>query len=316
MSCGFLLTSVEGTTLTQADREVIAHPRVAGIVLFRRNFHSIEQLTELTTHIREIRENFLITVDQEGGRVQRFRRGFTMLPAMRHWGEVYQDLPQVAIQHLHDCTHIMVEELQAVGVNVNLVPVLDVDQGKSWVIGGRSFFSDPNVVTALGHAMITALHDAGMPAVGKHFPGHGGVALDSHQTLPIDNRCFDDLWHNDIQPFKQLVHELDAIMPAHVIYSQVDAEPAGFSRVWLHDILREKIGFTGAIISDDLSMAGAASAGSYPERALKALTAGCDLLTVCNNPEGIQSLLTATLPEPSLASSERIERLTSLCLMS
>ena len=231
-------------------------------------------------------------VDHEGGRVQRFRDGFTSLPAAAHFGQVYEQDPNQA-RHLAEIAGwLMAVELRAVGIDFSFAPVLDVDHGVSEVIGDRAFHSDPAVVTELARAYIKGMHEAGMAATGKHFPGHGCVAADSHTDIPVDEREYNDIYAHDILPFKRLVHQgLAAIMPAHVIYESLDPLPACFSSFWLKTILRERLGFDGLIVSDDLTMAGAAAMGSYVERAQAALEAGCDVLSVCNNREGLLSIL-------------------------
>lgn len=300
---GYILMDVAGTTLTAEDRKLLAHPAVAGVVLFRRNFQDKQQLAALCRDLLAIKP-MIISVDQEGGRVQRFRDGFSMHLAMRHFGEVYQDDPETAKQALYRATTDNLKELQAVGINLNLMPVLDIDVGKSWVIGGRSFYHSPEVVTDLGATMIQAMHDCRSAAVGKHFPGHGGVAADSHLEVPVDDRDWQALWASDIQPFQKLSSKLDAIMPAHVVYAKMDEKPAGFSHFWLQEILRDKLQFQGVIMSDDLSMEGANLGNSMTERAKLALDAGCDLLLVCNNRQGLIEIL-KNLPENNQPESQR-----------
>jgi beta-N-acetylhexosaminidase len=287
---GFILMDIAGLELTQEDREIIRHPAIVGLVLFRRNFENKAQLKALCNEIQKIKP-MIISVDQEGGRVQRFRNEFTMIPAMRHWGELYQDQPEVAKRELYQNVVDSVRELQEVGVNLNLMPVLDIDQGKSWVIGGRSFYTDAIAVNDLAKTMIFAMKSMGMPVVGKHFPGHGGVAADSHHQLPIDTRSFNELWDLDLQPYLHLSHMLDGIMPAHVVYEKLDTQPAGYSEFWLQNILRGRLSFSGIIMSDDLSMKAAVSDNDMQARANLALRAGCDILIICNDREGLKNLL-------------------------
>lgn len=313
MTQGFVYIDIDGTELTAEDERWLAHPRTAGVVLFRRNFVNKPQLKALTQAINAIDSSLVISVDQEGGRVQRFRDDFTMLPAMRHWGEYYQDSPERAKQALREYTKIMAEELFDVGIHLSLMPILDVDHGVSWVIGGRSFFSKPEVVIDLARTMIDTMQTLGMPTTGKHFPGHGGVALDSHISLPEDKRTWDELWNDDIKPFAALAGQLDAIMPAHVVYPLLDDKPAGFSSFWLKEVLRERLEFDGVIMSDDLTMAGAAMAGSYTDRSREALNAGCDLLLVCNNRAGAIEVLEADFGEVSAKMQARNARFSGEC---
>jgi beta-N-acetylhexosaminidase len=298
------MLDVAHLTVEPIERDRLLHPATGGVILFRRNYESVEQITHLISTIRDIRPELLIAVDHEGGRVQRFREGFTRLPA----ASVYQseggdDLAEGA-------GWLMAAELRAVGVDFSFAPVLDVESGISQVIGDRAFGTDPFTVTRLAARFMAGMHSAGMAAVGKHFPGHGGVVEDSHKALPVDPRDLAVLEEQDLIPFKTLMAQgLEGIMPAHVIYSALDSSPAGFSRFWLQQILRQRLGFQGAIFSDDLSMAGAAFAGDYPERARLALDAGCDMILVCNAPEAadqvLESLETrATDPE----SAERLNR--------
>lgn len=301
-----LLIDLEGTELTLEDSELLLHPKVFGIILFTRNYHSIKQLQSLTKAIKTLRSDLFIAVDQEGGRVQRFRENFTILPAMQSFGEQYEKNPDLAKSRLQQTIRIMVEELQSVGVDFSLVPVLDINHDLSEIIGERSFHSNPNIVIELARIVIETMRQGGMPATGKHFPGHGGVVLDSHLSLPVDERSKQVLWETDLKPFAMLSQELDAIMPAHVVYPAVDSNPVGFSSIWLQTILRQQLKFNGVIISDDLSMAGAAAMGDYVTRAEKALSAGCDLLIICNNRKGVIEVLEATRGHTNANSQQRI----------
>lgn len=303
---GFAVIDVEGTSLTHEDRELIQHPGVAGIILFARNYQNREQLRALTADISKTRDSLFIAVDQEGGRVQRFIDGFTRLPSMSYWGECYKKNPEETKTELKNMTQIMVRELQDVGVQVSLLPVLDVDQGLSKVIGERSFGSDPKEVVELAEVVIDTMHAAGMPTTGKHFPGHGGVAADSHKDLPIDQRERQMIDDCDLIPFVKLSSKLDAVMPAHVIYKAFDPHPASFSPYWLQEILRKRLKFNGIVISDDLTMQGAAAMGDYPTRAKKALMAGCDLLSVCNNRQGAIAVLEALRNYREPSSEQRL----------
>lgn len=305
----FALIDIESTTLSQEEKSLLQHPCVAGLVLFTRNYESPEQLRQLTNAIYEQNPRLLITVDQEGGRVQRFREGFTTLPSQGHWGKLYAQNQSGAQQQLQRMTETSVTELQQVGVNMNLAPVLDVDTGESTVIGERSFSSDWQQVKSLAEVVIDTLHANGMPVMGKHFPGHGGVAADSHTTLPYDLRNQDAIWETDLKPFTGLIQKLDALMPAHVIYEAFDSKPATFSPFWLKTILREELGFKGLVITDDLSMAGAASIGGYAERVTCAEEAGCDIMTVCNNRAGAIEALDTLEGLSNPMSSERLNHL-------
>jgi beta-N-acetylhexosaminidase len=310
-----VLIDLEAARLSDEERELLSHPVCAGIVLFSRNYQNPRQLRELTASIREINPQALIAVDQEGGRVQRFREGFTTLPPMSHWGEVYDQDPQTCYRQLTSAIQVLTSELKEVGVNLDLIPVLDLNYGISEVIGTRSFHEDPEKVIELGRLVINELHRHHFPAVGKHFPGHGGVAPDTHQDLPVDPRDWLTLWRQDLRPFTALIHQLDAIMPAHIVFSAMDHRPASFSPFWLHEVLRRQLGFQGVIISDDLSMASAATRGSYAQRAAEAFLAGCDLLLVCNNRAGAIAALDALLPYERRDSAQRLAAFYSKCAM-
>lgn len=285
---GPAMIDIAGTALTDLDRERLCHPLVGGMILFSRNYTSREQLTALCAEIHALRTpRLLIAVDHEGGRVQRFREGFTRLPAMRRLGELYVQDAETALQMARDVGYVLAAELLACGVDFSFTPVLDLDYGNSSVIGDRSFHRQPLVVAALANALIGGLGAAGMKSCGKHFPGHGHVAADSHVAIPVDERSLDQL-EEDIQAFR--LSHVDAIMPAHVIYPAVDARPAGFSPVWLQK-LRAEFGFGGVIFSDDLSMQGASVAGDILARAGAAWQAGCDMLLVCNDGQAAGTLL-------------------------
>mgnify|MGYP001819087299 CR=1 FL=1 len=294
MSLGPVMLDLEGVEITPEESEILTHPLVGGVILFSRNFASVEQLEALVQQLHDVRSpRLLIAVDHEGGRVQRFRDGFTSLPAAAHFGQVYEQDPNLA-RHLAEVAGwLMAVELRAVGIDFSFAPVLDVDHGVSEVIGDRAFHSDPAVVTELARAYIKGMHEAGMAATGKHFPGHGCVEADSHTDIPVDDREYNDIYAHDILPFKRLVHQgLAAIMPAHVIYPKVDKLPAGFSPYWLKEVLRKRLNFQGVIFSDDLDMQGASVVGeNYTDRATAALAAGCDMVLVCNNREGALQVL-------------------------
>lgn len=288
---GPLMVDVGGLTLTAEDREVLAHPDVGSVILFSRNVDTPEQIRALTSAMREVRPELWVAVDQEGGRVQRFREGFTRLPAMRQFGHQYDTDPAAALAAAQACGELMAREVKSVGVDFSFAPVLDLDVGVSGVIGDRAFHTEPAAATALVRAFMNGMKAAGMMTIGKHFPGHGSVAADSHFALPVDDRSWAEIDAYDLQPFRALALELDGIMPAHVVYPQVDPLPAGFSSFWLKTVLREQLGFQGIIFSDDLCMEGAAGVGSMRERRDLALAAGCDVVLICNNREAVLSVL-------------------------
>ncbi len=285
MSLGPVMAGISGKSLTEEERDMLKHPMVGAVILFSRNYDNPQQLQDLITEIHLLREpHLLVSVDHEGGRVQRFRDGFTRLPPMRSLGEVYDEEPKRAKRLTETVGWLMAVELRAVGVDFSFAPVLDLNYGVSAVIGDRSFHRKPHVVAELAQSFIGGMHKAGMAATGKHFPGHGAVEVDTHLGITRDERPLVDIESDDLVPFERLIHAgLAGVMPAHVIYSQVDSQPAGFSRLWLQQILRQRLGFQGVIFSDDLLMEGAAVAGSVCDRAEAALEAGCDMVLVCDN---------------------------------
>jgi beta-N-acetylhexosaminidase len=307
MPLGPVMLDVEGHELTAEDKELLAHPAVGGLILFARNFDSVEQVTQLVKAIRGARNGeLIIAVDHEGGRVQRFREGFTRLPTAQAIGCQYADDAKQAREKAKALGLLLALELRSIDIDLAFAPVLDLDYGCSSVIGDRAWHQDPTALIALTKATMAGMRAAGMAATGKHYPGHGGIEADSHLELPIDNRSFAEL-HRDIQPFRALIEDgLESIMPAHVLYPQVDAEqPAGFSPVWTKQILRKELGFDGVVFSDDLSMAGAAASGNHADRARLALEADCDVALVCNDRAGtieiIDSLGAACAPSKRFA---------------
>ncbi len=306
---GPIMLDVMGLTLTSEEKETINHPNTGAVILFSRNYQDPGQVTELIGSIRAARNgNILIAVDQEGGRVQRFRQGFTRLPAAASYAQS-PELAQVA-------GWLMAAELLAVGIDFSFAPVLDIDCGVSEIIGDRSFSADVTWVTRLSSAFRKGMNEAGMAATGKHFPGHGAVALDSHLTLPVDDRDLDTIRKKDLIPFKQLITEgLEGIMPAHVVYPNIDPNPAGFSPFWIQQVLRKELNFNGTVFSDDLSMEGAASVGDFPERARQAQVAGCDMILVCNNPVAAGQVLDALPINHDPIREQRLIRMQGKALM-
>ena len=308
---GPVMLDVQGTSLSQEDKEIFQHPLVGGLIFFTRNYQSPEQIADLSQQIRiAAKKPLLIAVDHEGGRVQRFRDGFSLIPAMGKLWQMSDQNLTLAKELAKQSAILMALEVQAVGIDISFAPVLDINN-ISDVIGDRSFHQQPEHVTELAEAFINGLHQVGMKATGKHFPGHGSVKADSHIDLPIDNRSKSEIFQQDLLPFKQLIArgKVDALMPAHVIFPDVDSQAVGFSRYWLQDILRENLGFNGVIFSDDLSMQGAASAGGYVERAEAAQDAGCDMLLLCNNREGCVDVLDNANIAHSSVSHQRLIQL-------
>jgi len=301
MNPGPVTLDVVGLELNAEDRRRILDPLTGGVILFGRNFANRKQLTKLTADIKKLRPDVLISIDHEGGRVQRCRtEGFTHLPAMRKLGDLWTvknssshaaESAAFAMAAATACGYVLATELRACGVDFSFTPVLDLDFGRSAVIGDRSFSRDPQIVFALAKSLNEGLRLAGMANCGKHFPGHGWVEADSHVAIPIDERSLAEILNNDAKPYEWLDLSLAAVMPAHVIYPKVDKLPAGFSNIWLHSVLRQELGFEGAIFSDDLSMEGASVAGSVVKGAELALAAGCDAVLICNRPDLADQLL-------------------------
>ncbi|WP_177324711.1 MULTISPECIES: beta-N-acetylhexosaminidase [unclassified Pseudomonas] len=285
---GSLMVDIAGTWLTAEDRQLLRQPEVGGLIIFARNIENPRQVRELCESIRAVRPDLLLAVDQEGGRVQRLRQGFVKLPAMRAIAGC-ADAEQLARQ----CGWLMATEVLAVGLDLSFAPVLDLDHARSAVVGHRAFEGDPERATLLAGAFIRGMAEAGMAATGKHFPGHGWAEADSHVAIPTDERSLEEIRQKDLRPFAALSRDLAAVMPAHVIYPQVDNQPAGFSRRWLQDILRGELAFEGVIFSDDLSMAGAHVVGDAASRIEAALTAGCDMGLVCNDRAAAELALSA-----------------------
>lgn len=302
MTPGAVMLDLAGPALGAGERELLRHPSAGGVILFSRNFESPRQLLGLTRSIRAERPELLVAVDHEGGRVQRFKEGFTPIPPMRRLGERWDTDAGGARALAEAIGYVIAVELQAHGVDFSFTPVLDVDFGSSSVIGDRAFSDEPTVIAALAGALVAGLAAGRVASVGKHFPGHGYVRADSHVDVPVDTRSFEDIDATDLHPYRELIARgLAGVMPAHVIYPKVDDRPAGYSRVWLQDVLRGHLGFEGMIFSDDLSMEGARVAGGPAERALAAIEAGCDMVLLCNAPDaapGVLEALKDRAPDP------------------
>ena len=277
-----LMIGLAGLELTDPERRQLVAPGVSGVLLFARNFASREQVSELIASVRDVAgEDFLVAVDQEGGPVQRFREGFTRLPALAKVGAVHDRDPAEAIRLAEEHAWVMASEMRAIGVDFSFAPVVDLARGNA-AIGVRAFHADPAVAAELGQAYVRGMHLGGMAAVLKHFPGHGSVAVDTHKAEAVDPRPLDTIRREDLHPFAECIEaRVEAVMMAHVVYPAVDARPAGFSRVWIQDILRGELGFQGAVISDDISMAAAGAAGGVAARVAAHLDAGCDLVLAC-----------------------------------
>lgn len=304
---GALMLDIAGTQLTQEDIQLLQAPQVGGVILFSRNIESPQQVRALTDHMRQVRPDILIAVDQEGGRVQRLKKGFTLLPAMGKFGERFLKEPEQALQLAEQCGWLMATEVLAVGIDFSFAPVLDIND-ISDVIGDRGFAKNVQDIIPLARAFMQGMKRAGMANTGKHFPGHGSVKADSHVAAAIDSRRFEEIEKNDMQSFVQLQPQLDALMPAHVIYENVDPNPAGFSPFWIQKILRQQLNFDGVLFSDDLTMQAACVAGGADARIKAALAAGCDMGLVCNQREAACLALDAIkdLPLPNQARLERM----------
>ncbi len=304
---GPVVVDVAAAALDSHERRRLLHPLVGGVILFARNFESKPQLERLCAEIHAVRTPpLLVCVDHEGGRVQRFRCGFTELAPMRELGRIWDEDPQAACCRATAIGRTIGAELRAVGVDLSFTPVLDLDWGRSPVIGDRAFHSDPAAVAALARSLSHGLLLAGMANCGKHFPGHGFADADSHVALPVDGRSLDELLGVDAAPYRWLGEALLSVMPAHVVYPAVDEQPAGFSSRWLRTILRGRLGFRGLIFSDDLTMEGATVAGDIVARAEAALAAGCDMVLVCNRPDLADELLAKLSWSPPAGFAERL----------
>ncbi|HMT93729.1 beta-N-acetylhexosaminidase [uncultured Thiothrix sp.] len=317
MPIGSLMMDLTGTDLSAEEVDLLAHPAIGGVIFFTRNYESVQQLTALVKLVRMAAQRpLLLAVDHEGGRVQRFRKQFTRLPAIAKLGESYTQNPLEARQLAYRTGWLMAAEVRAVDIDISFAPVLDLNYGVSQVIGDRAFHQNPEIVTELAGAYISGMREAGMASTGKHFPGHGFVEADSHLAIPLDLRPKEQIMQADVLPFARLMQQgLNAVMPAHVIYEQVDTQPAGFSRIWLQDILRTQLGFEGVIFSDDLSMEAAGVVGGYAERAEAALAAGCDMILACNKRAGIIEILDQVKLQTSEASAKRLQSMLGTSFM-
>jgi beta-N-acetylhexosaminidase len=305
------MLDLRGQQLAQDERELLMHPLVGGIILFARNYHDDGQLTELCAQVHDLRSPpLLIAVDHEGGRVQRFHDHFTTLPSCRRFGEQYDANPERGLRLSELGGWLMAAELLAVGVDFSFAPVLDLDRGISQVVGDRAFHRDAEAVAVLARRFMRGMKEAGMAAVGKHYPGHGGVPQDSHHETPVDDRRYEEIAMSDLLPFERLIQAgLPAVMPAHVLYPAVDRNIAGYSAVWLQRILREQLGFQGVIFSDDICMEGAGVAGGHTERTRAALAAGCDMVLICHNRNAAIKVLEDLDYTPHPASQARLMRM-------
>ena len=288
---GRLMLDLAGTKLLTEERQLLANHHVGGVILFARNIATKQQVCALVKDIRSCSDNILIAVDQEGGRVQRLKDGFTLLPPMQVLGDLVDSNLDIGFELVTDIGWLMASEVLACGLDISFAPVLDVDRDHSSIIGDRAFSDSADQVILVAKAFIKGMNEAGMAATGKHFPGHGGVVADSHLEAPIDHRTMADLEARDLKPFVSLCNDLAAVMPAHITFPNIDSSSVGFSKYWLQNILHANIGFDGVIFSDDLSMKGADIAGGYINKAEVALAAGCDMILVCNCPEGAKEVL-------------------------
>jgi beta-N-acetylhexosaminidase len=300
------MLDLAGTSLAEDEPALLCNPQVGGVILFARNVESRHQVETLVAEIRAVAPHLLIAVDQEGGRVQRLKQGFTLLPAMQKLGDLCLVDRDAGVTLTRDCGWLMAAEVIACGLDISFAPVLDVDRDTSSIIGDRAFSDQPQLVTDVAAAFITGMNEAGMAATGKHFPGHGGIFADSHLEAPVDQRDWAQLSERDLVPFVALADKLGGIMPAHITFPTIDPDSVGFSSFWLQQVLRDQLGFDGVIFSDDLAMKGADVAGGYVQKAQLALDAGCDMILVCNDRAGALEVLDF-MTERQVSSNDRIK---------
>lgn len=308
---GCFIIDIAGTELTPEDIELLRHPLVGGIIFFARNYQNRAQLSNLCSSIRKVRQSkLLIMVDQEGGRVQRFQSEFTRIPPMATFGQLYDENHDIASELTHECGWLMAAEMLSVGIDLSLAPVLDIYNADNKAIGNRAFHKNTKIISQLAAAFISGMHEAGMAATGKHFPGHGSVNVDSHIATPIDKRTLNEIENKDLIPFAAMIKSgIDAIMAAHIVYPEVDKLPVGFSRIWLKDILRQKLQFNGIIFSDDLNMEGANVSVNYADRVQLARDAGCDFVMLCNNRKAVIEVIDNLIPQGHFIAKEQWGRL-------
>jgi beta-N-acetylhexosaminidase len=311
MSLGPVMLDIDGLALSPADRDILREPAVGGVILFARNFESLDQVTDLVSEIRALRSPpLLIAVDHEGGRVQRFREGFTIMPPMRHIGREYDRDRESGLKVARQAGWLIASELRAAGIDLCFAPCVDLDWGISEIIGNRSFHRKPDAVSELAEAFARGLRSAGMAAVAKHFPGHGAVVADSHLRLPVDRRDY-GLILDDMRPYERMMNTgvVAGVMLAHIVYREIDGMPAGFSEYWIQRELRSRLGFGGAVFCDDLTMKATASYGSMAERARLSLNAGCDMILVCNDRDAAHQAVDALNDYSNPLSLVRLARL-------
>ena len=305
MNKASIMLDIEGFSLSIEDRALIKSKHVGGIILFSRNFESREQLIDLCFEIKSIKPEILIATDQEGGRVQRFKEGFSIIPSMQRLGDLVAHDVEGGLSLCRRVGWLMASEMIATGIDISFAPVLDLDKDTSSVIGDRSFSEQIDIVISSAKAFIFGMAEAGMASTGKHFPGHGGIEEDSHLVTPIDNRSLSDLESNDLIPYRELVEVLDGIMTAHITFPKIDASVVSFSSEWIKTVLRENLNFEGMVFSDDLTMKGADTAGNYTNKAKLSVNAGCDMILICNDRDGAKEIL-KFFEENNIPKSEKV----------
>ena len=305
MNKASLMIDIEGPSLSQEDIELIQSPHVGGLILFDKNFLDRNQITDLCFEIKSKKPEIIIAVDQEGGRVQRLKKGFSTIPPMQRLGDLVLHERELGLDLCKETGWLVASELIACGIDLSFSPVLDLDQNSSSVIGDRAFSDQIDVVIDCARAFIFGMHEAGMACVGKHYPGHGSISEDSHIEKPIDNRILNEIENKDLIPFKELINDLDGVMTAHILFPEVDENITTFSKIWLSEILKQKMNFKGIIFSDDLNMEGANDCKSFYAKAEKAIQAGCEMILVCNNRNGVLDAL-RYFEENNITSTKKI----------